>query len=290
MKRNLSLLALAVLMLVRAAPVAAQDGFYVIAGGRAGTQINSLPYTINANAPGLYCLARNLTYTSTTGDAITVNASNVTLDLMGFCLTGPGKSSGTNNGIKISIGCANVEVRNGSIQTFGQYGVNTDYAAGQTADDARIIGLRIQNTGNAGIWLRGANSLVMGCSVLSAGGNGIDVGGHTLVKGNHAYNNSSGYGIFAGSGCTVAGNTANKNQTGIATGDGSLVMDNTAYMNSSSGIAAGSYCTLMRNSVYLNAYKAISAGDYCSISNNAGNNGMIYGTTTCALENNAIQP
>jgi hypothetical protein len=112
MRRKLWLLALVGVVLLSAAPVLADDGFYVIAGGgKAGTQINSVPYTINS--PGLYCLSGNLSYISTTGNAITVNANDVTIDLMGFSLTGPGKGSGINYGIRINSGCTNVEIRNG---------------------------------------------------------------------------------------------------------------------------------------------------------------------------------
>ncbi|MBU4448351.1 MAG: hypothetical protein KKD99_07175, partial [Proteobacteria bacterium] len=54
-----------------------------------GTKITSVPYTISS--PGFYYLGGNLTY-SGTGSAISVDADNVTLDLMGFSLTGAGKS------------------------------------------------------------------------------------------------------------------------------------------------------------------------------------------------------
>lgn len=55
--------------------------FYVIpvGGPRVGTEIKSLPYTITT--PGFYYLTKNLT---ATGTGITVNAGDVTIDLMGF--------------------------------------------------------------------------------------------------------------------------------------------------------------------------------------------------------------
>ena len=46
-----------------------------------------------------------------------MTVSDVTIDLMGFCLTGSDKQSGANIGIK--IGTSNVEVRKGPIQGFG---------------------------------------------------------------------------------------------------------------------------------------------------------------------------
>jgi hypothetical protein len=53
MKRAILFLALVAAVLLSAAPVLADDGFYVIAGGgKAGTQINSVPYPISSS--GLY--------------------------------------------------------------------------------------------------------------------------------------------------------------------------------------------------------------------------------------------
>ena len=167
MKKKLLLLVIVSTILLSAGLVLAQDGFYVIAGsGKAGTQINSVPYIITS--PGLYCLAQNLTYSPTSGNAITVNSSDVTLDLMGYCLTGPGNSSGSNEGIRIQNGSSNVEVRNGSIKSFGDTGI---YA--ETCTGVRVIVVRVRDTGATGIWLSGNDHVVAGCSVMNAGAFGI---------------------------------------------------------------------------------------------------------------------
>lgn len=100
MKRNLWLLSLVGAMLLTVTPVLADGDFYVVAvGGGVGTKITSVPYTISS--PGFYYLGSNLTY-SGTGSAISVDAENVTLDLMGFSLTGAGKSS-SNCGINPNV-------------------------------------------------------------------------------------------------------------------------------------------------------------------------------------------
>ena len=157
-------MALAGALLLSAAPVPANADFYVIAGGgRAGTQISSVPYTISS--PGLYCLAGNLSYTPTTGAAITVNASDVTLDLMGFCLTGPGKAFANNLGITILTGASNVEIRNGSILNFGTYGIVASDCTG-----IRVLGIRVREVGFIAIGLPfGTDHVVAGCSVINAG-------------------------------------------------------------------------------------------------------------------------
>jgi hypothetical protein len=84
MKMAFWLLALVGAVLLSAAPVSADDSFYVIAGGgKTETPIHSVPYTINSS--GMYYLAGNFT---STGTAIIVNPniSDVTIDLTrGVC-------------------------------------------------------------------------------------------------------------------------------------------------------------------------------------------------------------
>ncbi len=135
MKLKLWLLAWVAAVLLSAGPVLADDGFYVIAGGgKAGTPINSVPATISS--PGMYYLNGYLTSTPTNQNGITINASDVTLDLMGFTLTGPGKTSGSSNsGIQINSS-TNVEIRNGSVINFGYNGI------GGSGTAIRVIGLR----------------------------------------------------------------------------------------------------------------------------------------------------
>ncbi len=271
---------LIVLLVVGLTVVPAAADFYVIAGsGNAGTRINSVPYTITS--PGLYRLGRNLTYSSTTGNAITVAASNVTLDLMGFCLTGPGKLSGSENaGIIINNGCSNVEIRNGSIQAFGYSGIYTSGSCPGT----RAIGLRVSDMGSGGMILAGNNHLIMGCEVMR-NGFGISVGWAALIKGNQVFSNTS-HGIGADK-ATVTGNIAYLNGDGISVSD-SLVADNSAYNNTNRGISCGNNCTIARNTSLDNAAEGIYAGSFCTITNNT-TKGLTYGGG-CTLQNNTVVP
>jgi parallel beta-helix repeat protein len=235
MNRISLFLCLLVAVLLSAVPVLADD-FYVIAGsGKVGTPINSVPYTISS--PGMYYLNGNLTSTLTSGRAISINASDVTLDLMGFTLTGPGKTSGLNDGIQIQALSSNVEIRNGSIKNCGGWGIYADSGIG-----IRVIGLRVRDTGSTGISLGGIDHLVMGCSVVNAGFFGIRTDDKCMIKGNQMTGNDF-YGISAGSGCTVTGNVCSSN--GILTLDNCTITNNTTQ-----GLTSGTNCTLAQNTIY----------------------------------------
>lgn len=80
----------------------------------AATTISSLPYNITSS--GTYVLGANLTLpASASGSAIRIQASNVTLDLNGFCLKGKGASADT--GILVARQ-KNVVVKNGTVTNF----------------------------------------------------------------------------------------------------------------------------------------------------------------------------
>ena len=250
------------IVVVLAVTPAAAD-FYVIAGGgRVGTQISSLPYTIST--PGFYYLANNLTFTGATVNGITVNASDVTLDLMGFCLIGPGKEAGVHRGISIPENQSNVEIRNGSLSNW-ETGI-VSFSAG-ICNGVRVICIRVRETKYDRISLSaadlGTNHLVTGCSVMLAGGNGILAGNGSLVKGNHVARNN-GHGIWAMPGCTVEGNVAQTNGgSGINALAGCTVTRNTAYNTTGTGIATGNDCTITNNTT-----DGLTKGSNCTDANN----------------------
>jgi hypothetical protein len=209
MKKQIWLLALASAVLLSAAPAWAQE-FYVIAGGGVGTRITSLPYTISS--PGFYYLTGNLTYT-VTSTGILVNSDDVTLDLMGFRLTGSGSSAG----IDIN-GHNNVEVRNGSLNSWGSCLIDISGGIGN-----RALNLRAENCTSGIFLLGGGGYLVKGCSV-EASDTGIICGGASSVIGNTVTNCAKG---IYGSG-TISGNSViNSSLYGIQCIGASTVIGNT---------------------------------------------------------------
>ncbi len=155
MRKALGGLTLAVALVLGMAATPAQADFYVIpVPVGVGTRIDSVPY--NITQPGYYYLGKNLT-----GDGIKVRSSNVTLDLMGFTITGSGSGgygiliTGTSSGLK------NVEIRNGTVRGF-YTGI---HASRGDARCDRVINIRAIGNSEVGILLQGSGHIVKGCTL-----------------------------------------------------------------------------------------------------------------------------
>jgi hypothetical protein len=222
MQRKLFIGIIAVVVLI--SPAAALAGGDIYVGGPYGTKITSLPYTISA--PGAYYLGGDLSYAGTES-GITVNADNVTLDLMGFTLAHTGTGSPV-YGIYMN-GRKNVEVRNGTVLGWD---IGVYEAAWNGAVGHRIINIRAVDF-NSGVILHGNGHLIQGCTASSSRpgtsgfslwinfGSGIISG--CLVK-NFAANGILGHASTVISGNVVIGN-GDSESVGIKS-YGGLVMGN----------------------------------------------------------------
>lgn len=182
----------------------ADGDYYVVVGGSAvGTKITTLPYIINN--PGFYFLGGNLTTNISGGNAITVNADDVTIDLMGFSLTASNNGS---YGIYMS-GRRNVEIRNGTITNFYR-GVADTWTGGASGANHRVINVRVYC--HQGIALSGTGHLVQKCTASAP-----------------AYYGSEGISIAGG---TITGCVASKYEIGISLNGNGSILDNVSYSNS----------------------------------------------------------
>lgn len=237
-------------------PIPALAALVLSAGSALATEgrtpIASLPFTISQ--PGSYEVAADLT--GVAGQhGITVQASDVTIDLSGFTLTGV---PGSGDGVHLASGEARVAVRNGTVRGWGGAGVDLGGPAERlcVVEDLRAVA-------NGGDGLRvGADALVRGCSAtanqvgirLESGlalgceveGNALDgllaAGRATLVRGCRALGNgASGLRFTDGSGALVADNVASDNgDSGIEVATSALVLRNEASRNGGAGpIGAG---------------------------------------------------
>jgi hypothetical protein len=272
------------------------------------TPITSVPYTISTS--GSYYLTKNMT---STGTGITIDADDVTIDLCGFTLTGPGFSYGV-----YMNGRSNVEIRNGTVRNF-HYGITENSSSGK---NHRILGVRSMSCDARGISLSGSNHQVRDCTVSDIGVSasnsyiyGIVTGAGGMVAncsvtniGNNATATSSIYCIHTGSGSRTANNTVYNNGIaaagtvfGINGNNATTITGNVVYANGTSvtignvtGINAGYGCTVNDNTVYDNGDSVtigtvygISGSTGCTISgNNAYSNGTssagptVYGILT----------
>jgi hypothetical protein len=248
------------------------------------TPITSVPYTISVS--GSYYLTKNLT---STGTAISVNASDVTIDLCGFTLTGPG--IGPHRGVVIGSSLNNIEVRNGTIKNFGYSG--SIYSG--TGLNYRVISVQCLSNTHSAIVLSGNACLVKDCVVYgSAAGYSTDTYGiwvpsNSIVTGNIVYSNGLStangnfYSIRAGTGSIVTSNTVSGNGVGhwgvgnvygIWADTSSKVADNTVTDNAGVGINTGDSTIVSGNTVVSSAGDGILCGDRCTITgNNVSNNG-----------------
>lgn len=170
---------------------------------------SDLPLTITE--PGSYYLAEDITYTDF-GHGITIASGDVTIDLMGHSLSG-----GWNDGISAASAIENVEVKNGTVDNWGDNGVNLSLAS-----YVKVTNVRAVSNGDHGIAV-GYHGIISGCIVA---GNG--------------FGNYSGAGIAVIDGCHVRGNMCQGNLSGIyLEGRGNRIEENHLRQNDE-GIAAWS--------------------------------------------------
>jgi len=231
---------------------------------------SDIPLTIIE--PNSYYLTEDINVPTT---PITVAANDVTIDLMGYTITGP--DTGTNYGIYL-FGHDNMEIRNGTVRDF-YIGIK----GGNDSENLRVIDVRSISNKQWGIALIGTGNLIKDCTASdnghsSTGGNvhGIYAGRGSTVTGcivsNNGYQATADvHGISVEYGCTVTGNTvfgngelANADVYGIHA-TGSTVIGNTVVENGTSAIgdANGIYlvgsCLVDQNTSIGNGSGAASA-------------------------------
>jgi hypothetical protein len=239
-----------------------------------GTPITSAPYTISQS--GSYYLSNNISVSS--GNAITISANNVTLDLNGFTISSTAASA---TGAAILLDAVtNVAIYNGHISSgvtnsyagvFGGGGfVEGIYYTGATYN-VRVKGVSVAGVMFYGIYLGfDYSTVVESCAVAVAGFDGITAGSvsdSTAVNcGDHGIyadtaHNCKGYGVGSGDGLyAIAANNCYGNSAG--NGDGLYATTaNNCYGYSSGGY--GLYATAVATGCY--GYSESGTGLYAFI-------------------------
>jgi hypothetical protein len=162
--------------------------------------------------PGSYYLTAGITVTEIK-HAISIETSNVTLDLSGFKITGAYDSTDNEeiaayDGIRIQPGYKNIIIRNGIIEgqrksrrtgippvyiwfytkPFSR-GIAADWdivsVPGVMSQSITVDNVTVQGSLTYGIYLKGKNHFVTRCNVVNNEGPGIHAGFPSTVKDNH---------------------------------------------------------------------------------------------------------
>jgi hypothetical protein len=216
------------------------------------TPITSAPYTISA--PGSYYLAANLAVSS--GTAITITASQVTLDLNGYTLSST-EATPTGTGILLAGGATDITIRNGHIKGNVVYSAG-NYAGSGFANGIYFSGSTLQNVLVSHVSVSGVlnNGIDLGAGVTYEGGSPAPEFGSTTTLEYSTVQTSGGTGIVAtsvshstatvcGSGGIVA-STASDCYAYSTGGDGLYVLTATGCYGYS-GTAAGLVGTMAEN-------------------------------------------
>lgn len=156
------------------------------------TPITALPATITAQ--GIYCLTGNLVTSQTSGNAITINAPNVTIDLNGWKVGGQGAgTSSLATGIYSSAN--NVTIQNGIVRGFN-VGIEL-LGSGDVVQD-----MLIDTNYYIGIWMLGTGALVEHNQVVNTGNSSAcNAFGIATTASGATQSDNIVSGITAGSGC-----------------------------------------------------------------------------------------
>jgi Right handed beta helix region len=166
--------------------------FTLVVFGHATTKITAVPFSIVK--PGKYVLATNLTLSGNNVNAITVNQSNVVIELNGFTLSTTGSS---NTGVSVATTVNNVTVQDGTVSGF-DFGI-TLQGSQQSVQNVRLF------TGTYGVLASSCTfSSIQNCLILgvnSSSGIGVDLGtcSNVVVQNNQIAN--------VGNGCFSSGST-----------------------------------------------------------------------------------
>jgi hypothetical protein len=226
------------------------------------TPISSLPFVINQS--GSYYFTQNLHFTAASGNAITVSAVNVTIDLMGFTLSSGAEVTG--DGIQINSNARRCTVRNGNITgtttvtisgsgasrvwTVNAGGFARGVSAPPITDSCRYVELTVTRCRTVGM-SGGEGSTAERCIARENGTIGIEA--EVITASHSSFNGTAGIANVSGisNASTITGSVAHSNgRDGIL---GSIidatVVDCTASRNGRGGIVGATVtsCTAVNN-------------------------------------------
>ena len=186
-------------------------------------------------------------------------------------------------------GCSNVEISGVTIGSSGKGGVRESLSTGR---GHRIINVRAIGNGlygnYSGINLNSKHNLVKDCSAETNAGYGIFIGEASVVTGSICYNNGF-HGILATFNSTLTGNICNNNGVyGIYALGGSTLTGNTCNSNGTAGIRVDASSTVAGNTCYGNDGSGFLVGAGCTVIGNTSRDNQDWGVELFGAGNHLI--
>lgn len=136
----------------------------------AATAITKVPYVITK--PGHYLIKKNLFFDASTGNAITISASDVTLDFGGHFISSNAPKNDTNSNVGVGLSSAHtaqdITIRNGVLRNFDQ-GILLD--TNNSPGRVLIEDMGISNSGTSGIQVNARSTEIRHCQIVDTGYN-----------------------------------------------------------------------------------------------------------------------
>lgn len=160
--------------------VAVSFGFYMAGTGMANaacpagsTIINNLPAYITSS--GTYCLNSHKNIASQGAIAVSISASNVTLDFDRWEIRGPGAFSDAVSGYGVTVtnNAQNVTIRNGALIGFHSGIISVTNSGSNHTDGLLVDNMSIRSMGYAGVQV-GLNSYCDNCTVQNSDISNVD--------------------------------------------------------------------------------------------------------------------
>lgn len=227
-------------------------GLFSVSAAHAEVQdcipITALPAVISVQ--GIHCFTQDLATSATTGNAITINASNVIIEMNGFKLGGLGAGAATQAKGIYAYDRQNITIRNGAIRGF-RTNIYLSGADDGLANSGHVIeDMRIQSARYMGIFVKGTKSTIRNNLIFDTGSSNIDYAsaiytddgvGHTIsgniVSGVSAYNYT--FAIRSDGPTHVRGNDvrdmSSDYSVGIYTGSSETLIEDNFVSNATEG-------------------------------------------------------
>jgi len=281
------------------------DNYDLVDGNQLNLLLCEVPETLDWPCSATF--AGSLVCTQENIEGISISANDITIDMAGHALIGPGTNS--SYGIYQNSTYRNLHISNGKIVGWNRSGITGIYAYGQgsiltdlqvmtnyygiyAGPDSVVSRCVASYNGDNGIFI-GNNSRISDCTASYNGNHGIYGGGDSVVSrctasynsndGIHAHLgnttisgctacNNSNNGIYAIYRCTVSGCTANENTgDGIYVYQSSMVTGCSCDMNGNGGDGAGIHADGYASNNNRIENNNVVGNDYGIKVNNSGN-------------------